>query len=133
MLPSRSVDLSHGGEKSYNIAPSHRGFVSVHPFYFPCARGNCHAVIGRAFGNLEADRAPKMLVFTSSAFPPRRAENLSGLMAEPVYDARSLKDRRIFLLKVFGDHEPNPLLKDGPSPKLLSSALTIVPLQCANG
>jgi hypothetical protein len=28
-------------------------------------------------------------------------------MAEPVYDARSLKDRRIFLLKVFGDHEPN--------------------------
>ena len=22
-------------------------------------------------------------------------------------DARSLKDRRIFLLKVFGDHEPN--------------------------
>ncbi len=32
-----------------------------------------------------------------------------GLMAEPNPDARSLKDRRIFLLKVFGDHEPNQL------------------------
>jgi hypothetical protein len=31
----------------------------------------------------------------------------SCLLAEPVLDARSLKDRRIFLLKVFGDHEPN--------------------------
>ena len=36
-----------------------------------------------------------------------RPKKSNGLMAERVPDARSLKDRRIFLLKVFEGHEPN--------------------------
>jgi len=39
-------------------------------------------------------------------------------MAEPVPDARSLKDRRILVLKVLEMISPtNPLLKDGPMPQ----------------
>jgi hypothetical protein len=57
--------------------------------------------------SMEADRAPRCWF---SQVPHFRlgGPKSSGLMAEPVPDARSLKDRRIFLLKVFGDHEPNP-------------------------
>ena len=55
---------------------------------------------------MESDRAPRCWF---SQVPHFRlgGPKSSGLMAEPVPDARSRKDRRIILLKVFGDHEPN--------------------------
>ena len=66
---------------------------------------------------MESDRAPRCWF---SQVPHFRlgGPKSRGSMAEPVSDARSRKDRRIFLLKVFGDMSPtNPLLKDGPMPQ----------------
>ncbi len=55
---------------------------------------------------MESDRAPRCWF---SQVPHFRlgGPKSSGLMAKPFPDARCLKDRRIFLLKVFGDHESN--------------------------
>jgi hypothetical protein len=55
---------------------------------------------------MESDRAPGRGFSQVSHFRLGGPKS-SGLMAEPVPDARSRKDRRIFLLKVIGDHEPN--------------------------
>jgi hypothetical protein len=56
--------------------------------------------------SMESDRAPRYLFSQVPRFRLGGPKS-SGLMAEPVPDAPSLKERRIILLKVFGDHEPN--------------------------
>jgi hypothetical protein len=56
--------------------------------------------------SMDLDRAPRCW-FSQVPHFCLGGPKYSGVMAEPVPDARSLEDRRIFLLKVFGDHEPN--------------------------